>query len=110
MGIRTGFFLLLAGVFAETPGNAQVLNNQALNGKFFFRHISLGTDGSSVANFADARSLMGTLTFDGTGRYTFTGQQVTGMRSPALQSGSGAYSVDAGGFVSLDNPDRKSVV
>jgi len=106
MTIRTGFLILLSGVFAETPGNAQVLNNQSLNGKFFFRHVSLGADGSSVANFPDSRSLMGAITFDGSGRYSFTGQQVTGTGAPASQAGSGAYSVDAGGFVSLDNPQR----
>jgi uncharacterized protein (TIGR03437 family) len=106
MTIRTGFLTILATLLAGAPGVAQVLNNQSLNGKFFFRHVSLGTDGSSVTNLSDSRSLMGILTFDGAGGFTFVGQQVTGSAAPASQSGKGSYSVDAGGFVTMDNPIR----
>src|SRR5262245_19765030 len=93
MTFRTGCLAMLAVVFAETPTAAEVLSNQALIGKFFFRHVSLGTDGKSAANLSDSRSLMGTLTFDGKGGYTFVGQQVTGTGSPASQTGSGNYSI-----------------
>jgi uncharacterized protein (TIGR03437 family) len=106
MKIRTGCLVVLAALFVETPTVAQLLGNQSVSGKFFFRHISLGTDGSSVTNLSDSRSLMGTLTFDGSGRFTFVGQQVTGTAAPASASGSGAYSVDPGGFVTMDNPIR----
>src|SRR6516164_288119 len=106
MTIRTGFLTILAALLAGAPGVAQVLNNQSLNGKFFVRHVSLGTDGSSVTNLADSRSLMGTLTFDGSGGFTFVGQQVTGTGAPASASGKGSYTVDAGGFVTMDNPIR----
>jgi uncharacterized protein (TIGR03437 family) len=106
MAIRTGIFL---AVLAAVPGSAQVLGNQTLSGKFFFRQVSLGTDGSSVTNLSDSRSLMGTLTFDGKGGFTFDGRQVTGTAAPASTSGSGTYSMDPGGFVTMDNPLRSGV-
>jgi uncharacterized protein (TIGR03437 family) len=97
---------ILVALFAEAAMDAQVLNNQSLKGKFFFRHISLGTDGVSVTNLSDSRSLMGSLTFDGNGGFTFDGQLSSGASSFASQSGSGSYAVDPGGFVILDNPIR----
>jgi uncharacterized protein (TIGR03437 family) len=95
---------LLAVLFEAPNGGAQTLTNQSLTGKYFFRQMSLGTDGTG--NFPDPRSLMGTITFDGAGHYSFTGQQVTGSAAPASQTGSGSYTVDSGGFVVLDSPVR----
>jgi len=68
-------------------GNAQVLNNQYLNGKYYFRQLSVGGDSQNPA------SLSGSINFDGAGKYTFSG-------------GSGSYSVDAAGFVLMDSPLR----
>ena len=104
MSIRTGWILLVAGLLAETPSVAQALGNQSLSGKYFFRHLSLGTDGASVTNLAATRSLMGTITFDSSGHYAFLGQQLSGNSAAISQQGSGAYSVDTGGFVALDSP------
>lgn len=86
---------------------AQTLTNAALNGKFFFRHVSLAMD--STGNLTDPRSLIGTLTFDGAGNYTFTGQQVIGNNASTAASGKGTYSVDPAGFVKMDNPQRTGV-
>jgi uncharacterized protein (TIGR03437 family) len=86
------------------PASAQTLSNQSLTGKYFFRHVSLGLDGSG--NLTDPRSLMGTMTFDGNGSYSYSGQQVAGAAAAASQTGSGKYSVDPAGFVSLDSPLR----
>lgn len=96
----------LAGLVLGGPLSAQTLNNQSLSGKYFFRHVSLGTDSSG--NLTDARSLIGTITFDGDtpGHYSFTGQEIIGAGAAASQSGSGAYSVDPAGFVSMDSPLR----
>src|SRR2546426_7483836 len=99
MTIRTGICGLLLALMAEGPGGAQTLNNQSLNGKYFFRHLSLGTDGTNATSLTDTRSLIGTITFDSNGRYSFIGQQVIGSTAAAAASGSGAYAVDAGGFV-----------
>lgn len=84
------------------PG--QTLNNQSLSAKFFFRQVSLGTD--SAGNLTDPRSLIGTITFDGSGHYSYTGQQVIGTAASTSQTGSGVYSVDPAGFVSMDSPLR----
>ena len=85
---------------------AQTLTNQALKGKYYFRQISLAADASSPVNLTDPRSLIGSMTFDGAGKYTFTGQQVIGSGGASPVAGERTYSVDPGGFVSLDSPLR----
>ena len=83
---------------------AQIANNQSLNGKYFFRQVSLGTDAGG--NLTDARSLLGAITFDSAGHYSFTGQLVTGAGAPGAVTGNGAYSVAPAGFVDMDSPVR----
>ena len=103
----TGFgWVILLGFLGSIPGSAQAISNQSLTGKYYFRQVSLGTDGVNPGNLPDPRSLMGTITFDGSGGYTFTGQQLTGTTAAVSQTGKGVYSVDSGGFVSLDSPLR----
>src|SRR5579863_7240363 len=104
MNYRTGCFWLGLGLLHIASLSAQTLNNQSLNGKYFFRQVSLGTDASG--NLTDPRSLQGTLAFDGNGNFSFTGQQVIGNNAVTSQSGQGTYSVDAAGFVSMDSPVR----
>lgn len=82
----------------------QTLNNQVLNGKYFFRQVSLGAD--AAGNLTDPRSLQGTITFDSAGNFSFTGQMVTGNNAAVSQTGKGAYSVDPAGFVVMDSPVR----
>jgi len=85
--------------------HAQTLSNASLNGKFFFRHVSLAMD--STGDLTDPRSLIGTMSFDGAGHYSFNGQEVIGNNAAtALSGASGIYAVDPAGFVSLDNPLR----
>lgn len=95
---------IAAAVLGSSSISAQTLGNKDLSGKYFFRHLSLGTDSSG--NLTDPRSLIGTITFDGSGRYSFIGQQVQGNNAAVSQTGSGAYTVDPAGFVSLDSPQR----
>jgi uncharacterized protein (TIGR03437 family) len=84
--------------------SAQTLGNQSLKGNYYFRYVSMGANTSGA--LSDPRSLQGTLTFDGSGNYTFTGQQVTGTAAAASTSGAGTYSVDPAGFVTLTSPIR----
>src|ERR1035438_6584606 len=99
-------WVILAGLLSTAPSFAQTLNNQNLNGKYFFRHVSLGTNSPSPASL-DALTLMGTITFNGSGRYDYIGQALIGHGAVAVsQTGSGAYSLDQSGFVSLDSPLR----
>src|SRR5450759_4465753 len=99
-------WVILAGLLSVLSSPAQTLNNQSLSGKYYFRHLSLGTDGVNPGNLTDPRTLMGAITFDGSGHYTYVGQQLTGMNPAVSQTGSGAYSLDPGGFLSLDSPLR----
>ena len=84
--IRLTGWVLIAGL--AVAGHAQVLNNQYLTGKYYFRQIAVGTDakGGVVA----PQSLSGTLTFDGAGAFNF-----------------GTYTVDPAGFVVMDSPLQK---
>ena len=99
-------WVILAGLLSAAPSFAQTLNNQNLSGRYYFRHISLGTDGVNPGSLTDARTLMGSITFDGSGGYTYIGQLLSGTNAAVSQTGSGKYAVDAGGFVSLDSPLR----
>ena len=99
---------MLAGLLGTVPVFAQTLSNKDLKGNFYFRHVSLGTDGVNPGNLTDARSLFGSITFDGSGNYTYIGQQLTGINAAVSQTGKGTYSLDPGGFLSLDSPLRAS--
>jgi uncharacterized protein (TIGR03437 family) len=103
---RTGWIWVALLVVWEGSLFAQTLGNQTLTGKYYFRHVSLGTNGVSATSLTDGRSLIGTITFDGSGKYMFTGQQIIGSGATASATGSGNYTVDAGGFVSIDSPLR----
>jgi len=100
---RTGWLCAVIGFVAAGFMPAQTLTNQALNGKYFFRQLSLGTDGISSSNLVDPRSVLGTITFDGSGHFSFTGQQVAGNNAATTANGSGTYTVDPGGFVVIDS-------
>jgi uncharacterized protein (TIGR03437 family) len=97
--------VVLAGLLNGVPIFAQTLNNQSLSGKYYFRHVSLGTNSPSPASL-EALTLMGSITFNGSGRYDYIGQQLIGHTAVVSQTGSGAYSLDQSGFVSLDSPLR----
>jgi uncharacterized protein (TIGR03437 family) len=97
---------MLAGLLGAVPVFAQTLSNKDLRGNFYFRHVSLGTDGVNPGNLTDARSLFGSISFDGSGGYSYIGQQLTGINAAVSQTGKGNYSLDPGGFVSLDSPLR----
>src|SRR3974377_291330 len=95
---------LLVGLLSAAAISAQTLGNQSLNGKYYFRHLSLGTDGVNPASLRDARTLMGSITFDGRGGYTYIGQLLTGTKAAVSQTGSGGYLVDGGGSPTPETP------
>src|SRR5271155_2045515 len=94
----------LAALLAASVISAQTLTNQSLSGKFFFRYVSIGSDSSG--NATDPRSLLGTITFDGNGNYSFNGQAVMGAAAAASATGTGVYAVDPAGDVTMDSPLR----
>ena len=79
-----------------TPDNS----NSLISGNYFVRHVSLGTDGAG--HLTDPRSSIGMITFDGAGRYSFSGQIVQNTAA-SYQTVNGSYVVDAAGMVSLDS-------
>jgi uncharacterized protein (TIGR03437 family) len=100
--------VILAGLLSALPVCTQTLSNQSLSGKYYFRQVSLGTDGINPGNLTDPRTLMGSITFDGSGNYSYIGQLLTGINAAVSQTGKGVYSLDPGGFLSLDSPLRAS--
>src|SRR3984893_17272477 len=95
-------FLFLVGSIS-----AQTFNNQAVNGKFYFRHLMFSTDTS--ANITDIRSLSGAITFDGLGNFAYNGQQTVGANPAGPVNGGGTYSVSPAAIVSLSNPQNTSL-
>ena len=103
MAFRLGVVLLLltAGLIGQT------LNNQALAGQYFFRHLLFVTDNSG--NITDIRSLWGAMQFAGNGSFSFSGLSAVGTAPPVALGGSGSYSVSPGGVVTMTNPQNNAL-
>src|SRR3954454_3265231 len=101
--VRLTGWMWLAVIAAAGQGfaTAQVLGNPYLTGKYYFRQVSLGTD--TRGKIMDGRSILGTMVFDGAGRFTYTGQRVIGAGVAEALSGTGTYTVDAAGFVTMNS-------
>jgi len=104
MRILALIFSLLCSSVAALP---QMLGNATLSGRYFFRHIQFSTDGSD--SVTDARSALGTITFDGAGGYSVTGQQVIGTAAAIAFTASGAYRLNSAGVVALANPQKPAL-
>ncbi len=101
--IRLLFAMMLAA--SLYPACAQILGTSVLTGKYFARHVEFTGSGTVT----DARSIIGVITWNGNGQYSFTGQQVIGTASAASFTASGAYSVSAAGVVTLSNPQNSAL-
>jgi uncharacterized protein (TIGR03437 family) len=94
-------FAFTAALFGCAILPADVLSNKSLTGKYSFREVLLVTDASQTL------TAFGTLTFDGNGGFTYSGQQLTGNAAPASVSGSGlTYSVEPSGLATMSDPLR----
>jgi uncharacterized protein (TIGR03437 family) len=100
-------YLCWAAALLCVATTGQVSGNQSLNGKYYFRHLLLSADAS--ANVTDVRCGSGTITFDGKGGYTSTGVVLVNTISSPLNT-VGAYTVNPGGFVTLDNPIKTGTI
>src|ERR1700733_12821794 len=105
MNMNSAYRAIALAVFAA-GANAQVSSNATLSGKYFFRQVALltGTAASGEASISQTESAWGTLTFDGLGGFTVSASELAGTTSPAALSGTGTYTVNPGGFVTLSNP------
>ena len=99
-----GGFLRLVGLIALGSAvlSAQVFTNASFSGKYFVRHVQFST--GSTNSVTDARSIIGVMTFDGSGHYSLTSQQTIGTAAATSYSVSGTYSMASGGAVTLTNP------
>jgi len=74
-----------------------------LKGDYFLRQVLL-SGVSSTSTIARARSIVGTVTFDGSGNYKFSGQMAdTQVAQPQSYSVSGQYQLAPNGFFQIQN-------
>src|SRR5262249_37176237 len=94
---------LCAVVLAAGTAAAQTLDtsgNGMLNGAYFVRELALVLNTSGV--LAEAFNVSGTITFDGNGNYSFTGQILdSNVGQPQASSFSGVYSVQSNGLAQV---------
>jgi uncharacterized protein (TIGR03437 family) len=87
---------------AASPG-FDTSGNSTLNGKYFFRLLSMSVQPNGTT--LSAQSASGSITFDGNGNYTLSGQKLdsqTGQTSPF--SVTGVYGVASNGVAFFANP------
>jgi uncharacterized protein (TIGR03437 family) len=95
--VRWGWIIILAAfkLAGQTPSNA------SLKGKYWFREVLVATD------TGQAQTLFGSLTSNGTGGFTYSGQQLTGTNAPSAASGaSAAYTIQSSGMMTSSDPLR----
>ena len=96
------FYCFLIAALLPVAATSQGLDNSSLTGEYHFVHLlaSVGGDGRAT----DARNLGGSMTFDGSGGYTFQGRLGQGNGVPEASEGAGTYSVQSTAFATLTNP------
>ncbi len=96
MKTLAGMLLVAAAAWGQS------LDNRSLNGRYFVRELFIAS--GAGGGISEARSLAGTLTFDGAGRFSLQGQQVVGVAPASTLTGNGTYTVRSNGFVTMTNP------
>lgn len=105
--VYVGRFIAVAALFSGLAfGQVAGLSNSSVSGPFFFRHMQFRTD--ILGNLVDIRTALGSMTFDGAGRYALNAQQTIGNQNATGLSGSGTYTVDAAGVMTISNPQRNT--
>lgn len=102
-----GFAFMLAGILSA-PAHAQLPDssgNGTIKGPYFVRQVLLLTDYNTGA-IQQAVSIIGTMTFDGNGNYSFTGQMMDSSKGSSSTSytAQGQYTVASNGLAQIENP------
>ena len=108
LGLKVASFLcalIFLVVSCEELANAQTYANSSLNGKYFFVQL-LVTVNAKTGLPTTVSNLGGSITFNGSGSYSFTGNLGTNTVAASGTGGSGSYSVSADGSVNFTNPIR----
>jgi len=95
--------ILTASALGLGIAAADTLDNRSLTGKYWVRHVLIAGSGGAIT---ETRSFLGSFTFNGSGAFTYQGQQVLGAGGAAPFTGTGTYSVKPGGNIVLSNPLR----
>jgi uncharacterized protein (TIGR03437 family) len=110
MAKRFKFLLTIAAlilpVAAQTSISFDSSGNGLLNGAYHFRQVAYYT-ASSAGDLAQEQALFGTITFDGNGKYSLTGQLIDTATTPVQPRAftiSGTYALAASGFGTVDSP------
>src|SRR5580700_5340599 len=93
--------ICFAILMASLPAAAQLPSNASLKGAYWVRYLGInGYPNELVQSFA------GTMTFDGNGNFTATGNGYffDGSLESLMVSASGTYAVNSGGTFAINNP------
>jgi len=101
--IYSTYVIAACGQISQSP-----LRNASVNGPYFFRQLEFSTDASG--NITGSVASLGSLIFDGVGRYSVNGFQTVGNQQTTPLTGSGVYSVQSSGVMTLSNPQRNGFV
>jgi len=96
------FYNCLALILFAIHLQGQVLDNNFLNGRYGFRQLLVATNAAGQP--IEARGMVGVMSFDGRGSFSFQGTRNTGNSAPAALSGAGTFSVSPAGLVVMTNP------
>ena len=91
---------------AWTHNSFDTSGNGMLMGPYFVRQVLLANLDQNTSAIGRAVSLIGTMTFDDSGKYTFTGQKTDTQSGGNAQaySTTGTYKVSSSGMVQIQNP------
>lgn len=98
------FAIVAAGSLAAQ--NFDNSGNSTLHGAYFVRQVLAANVDPNTSAIGRAVSISGTMTFDGNGNYSFSGQIVdtTAGSSATPYSVSGMYAVESNGLMQIQNP------
>ena len=108
LSLRLGFAMLLAHNLVQGQTVLSGLTNGSISGTYFFRQLEFSTD--TQGNVTGSVASLGRLNFDGRGRFTVDGFQTVGTLAATPLSGSGAYTLQPSGVMTLSNPQRNGYV
>ena len=98
---------VLCGMFgiSALAQNIDASANSSLSGTYAVRQVFLSGIDQNTSAIGRARSIIGIMTFDGNGKYTFNGQMCDTNSGSTAQaySASGSYSVGANGLAEIQS-------
>src|SRR5437660_1229469 len=114
--MMTARLAILCGVLsvsasAQNFQNFDTSGNGTVKGAYFVRQVLLANLDQKTSAIGRATSIIGTMTFDGNGNYTFTGQLTDTQpgASQQLYTTQGGYAVASNGLIVIQSPIDNTV-